>query len=106
MALVIGVSLGIIGGGGSILTVPIFVYFLAIDPVTATAYSLFVVGATALVGAVKCMKKGTVSYRTAIVFAIPSFIAVYLTRRYLIPAIPDEIFHSDSFILTKDVAIQ
>ncbi len=47
-ALLIGVVLGLIGGGGSILTVPILVYLLAINPMTATAYSLFVVGTSSL----------------------------------------------------------
>jgi uncharacterized protein len=76
-ALVIGVVLGLIGGGGSILTVPVMVYLLAINPVTATAYSLFVVGASSLVGAFNNMKKKLVDFRTAIVFSIPAFIAVY-----------------------------
>ncbi|MFZ9189415.1 MAG: TSUP family transporter, partial [Algoriphagus sp.] len=88
-AILIGVSLGLIGGGGSILTVPVMVYILGIDPVLATAYSLFVVGSTSLVGAGTYMKKGLVNYKTALVFAIPSFIAVFLTRKFLVPALPD-----------------
>ena len=81
-ALIIGIVLGLIGGGGSILTVPILVYLLYINPVTATAYSLFVVGVSALVGAFRNMQKGLVDFRTAIVFAIPAFIAVYATTIY------------------------
>ena len=82
-ALFIGIVLGLIGGGGSILTVPIFVYLLSINPVTATAYSLFVVGVSALVGAFRNIQKGLVDFKTAIVFAIPALIAVYITRRLL-----------------------
>jgi len=104
-ALLIGVVLGLIGGGGSILTVPILVYLLFINPVTATAYSLFIVGVTALVGAVRNIQKGLVDFKTAIVFAVPAFIAVYLTRKYLVPAIPDELFAINSFVLTKNIAI-
>lgn len=104
-ALLIGVVLGLIGGGGSILTVPILVYLLYINPVTATAYSLFVVGVSALVGAVRNMQKGLVDFRTAIVFAIPAFIAVYATRKYLVPAIPEKLLQIGSFLLTKDIAI-
>ncbi len=104
-ALVIGVVLGLIGGGGSILTVPVMVYLLAFNPVTATAYSLFVVGVSALVGAFRNMQKGLVDFRTAIVFAIPAFIAVYATRKYLIPAIPETLYTADTFVLTKDVGI-
>lgn len=104
-ALVIGVTLGLIGGGGSILTVPVLVYLLSINPVTATAYSLFVVGASSLVGAINNMKKNLVDFRTATVFAIPAFIAVYGTRKYLVPAIPDNIFTLWGFEMTKNIGI-
>jgi hypothetical protein len=104
-ALLIGIVLGLIGGGGSILTVPVLVYILHINPVTATAYSLFVVGSSALVGAYQNYRKQLLDFRTAIVFAIPAFIAVYLTRAFLIPAIPEEIFSISGFILTKNMAI-
>ena len=104
-AILIGVSLGLIGGGGSILTVPVLVYILGIDPVLATAYSLFVVGTTSLVGAGTYMKKGLVNYKTALVFAIPSFIAVFLTRKFLVPALPDPLFTVGEAIITKNIGI-
>ncbi|GMQ23446.1 sulfite exporter TauE/SafE family protein [Algoriphagus sp. oki45] len=104
-AILIGVSLGLIGGGGSILTVPVLVYILGVDPVLATAYSLFVVGSTSLVGAGTYMKKGLVNYKTAIVFAIPSFIAVFLTRKFLVPALPDPLFTLGGAEITKNIGI-
>ncbi|MDX1544939.1 MAG: sulfite exporter TauE/SafE family protein [Christiangramia sp.] len=104
-ALLIGVVLGLIGGGGSILTVPVLVYLLAINPVTATAYSLFVVGTSALVGALRNIPKKLIDFRTAFVFAIPAFIAVYLTRKFLVPAIPEDIFSLGGFTLTRDIGI-
>lgn len=104
-AVIIGVVLGLIGGGGSILTVPILVYVLALNPVLATAYSLFIVGTTALVGAITNIKKGLVDFKTAIVFSIPAFIAVYLTRKYLVPSIPDALFSVGQFLVTKNIAI-
>lgn len=104
-ALIIGVVLGLIGGGGSILTVPVLVYLLGINPVTATAYSLFVVGTSSLVGAVKNMQEKRVAYRTAIVFSIPAFIAVYATRKFLVPAIPDHIITIAGLEITKNIAI-
>lgn len=104
-ALIIGIVLGLIGGGGSILTVPVLVYLLAINPVTATAYSLFVVGASALVGAFKNMQKKLVDFRTAIVFSIPAFIAVYATRKYMVPAIPESLFSIGGFEITKNIGI-
>lgn len=104
-AVAIGVVLGLIGGGGSILTVPVLVYLLYIEPVTATAYSLFVVGLTSLVGALRNLRKKLVDVKTALVFAAPALVAVYATRRYLIPAIPDELLRVGDFILTKDIGI-
>jgi uncharacterized membrane protein YfcA len=104
-ALIIGVVLGLIGGGGSILTVPLLVYVLAVEPVKATAYSLFIVGITALVGTIRNLPKKMVDFKTAIVFAIPAFIAVYLTRKFMVPSIPDILFTSHSFILDKNMAI-
>jgi uncharacterized membrane protein YfcA len=104
-AIIIGISLGLIGGGGSILTVPALVYLLHVNPVLATAYSLFVVGATSLAGSFSFMKKGLVNYKTALVFATPSFIAVYLTRKFLVPAIPETLFTLGEFTLTKNIGI-
>ena len=104
-ALIVGLTLGLLGGGGSILTVPILVYLLGINPVVATAYSLFVVGTTSLVGAIRNISKGMVDIKVAVVFAIPAFIAVYLTRRYLVPAIPEEIFSIGDFVMTKNLGI-
>ncbi|MEP0711322.1 MAG: TSUP family transporter, partial [Algoriphagus sp.] len=102
-AVIIGVSLGLIGGGGSILTVPVLVYILGIDPVLATAYSLFVVGSTSLVGSFTYMKKQLVDYKTALVFAIPSFIAVFLTRKFIVPALPDPLLVLGELEITKSI---
>jgi len=104
-ALLIGLVLGLIGGGGSILTVPILVYLLNIDPVTATAYSLFVVGATALVGTFRNFPKKLVDIKTGLVFAAPALLAVYFTRLYFVPAIPQSLFTVGGFEVTKDIGI-
>ncbi len=104
-ALLVGVVLGLIGSGGSILTVPIMVYLFYLNPVIATGYSLFVVGISALVGAIRNMKKKLVNFKTAFIFATPAFISVYLTRRFLLPALPENLLVVDGFTLTKDIAI-
>ena len=101
----IGISLGLIGGGGSILTVPVLVYLFGIGAEMSTAYSLFIVGSTAFVGGVRNAFLGNVNYKTAVVFTIPAFIAVYATRAYLVPAIPNEIINLGKYVLTKDIAI-
>ncbi|MFV8343632.1 sulfite exporter TauE/SafE family protein [Flavobacterium sp. XS2P39] len=102
-SILIGVALGLIGGGGSILTVPVLVYLFAIEPVLATAYSLFIVGLTSAVGTVGYFKKGLVNIKTAIVFGIPSIIAVFTTRAFIVPAIPKEILTIGDFIVTKNL---
>lgn len=104
-ALMVGVVLGLIGGGGSILTVPVLVYLFSLNPIVATGYSLFVVGTTALVGAFRNMKYKLVDFKTALIFATPAFIAVYITRRFIIPAVPENLFAVNDFIFTKDIAI-
>lgn len=104
-AILIGVSLGLIGSGGSILTVPVLVYLFAIDPVMATAYSLFIVGTTSAVGSISYFKKGLVNIKTVIVFGIPSVIAVFLTRAYIIPNIPDKVFSLGNLTVTKNLLL-
>ena len=88
----IGVSLGLIGGGGSIIAVPMLVYLFHIEPVFATAYSLVIVGSTSLVGSIRSSLNKIVDFKTAILFSIPSLVAVYLTRHFLLPHIPSIIF--------------
>jgi uncharacterized membrane protein YfcA len=100
-AIAMGMSLGLIGGGGSILTVPILVYLFHIDAVSATAYSLFIVGLTSLVGSVSHMRMGNIHWKTAVVFGIPSIAAVFFTRLMIMPAIPEVIFTVGSHNVTK-----
>ena len=100
-ALFIGLVLGLTGGGGSILTVPILVYLMSISPVTATAYSLFIVGTTSTFGAIQNYRKNLVDLKNGFIFAIPSFVAVYLTRKYIVPEIPKIILESP-ILITKD----
>lgn len=102
-AALIGISLGLIGGGGSILTVPVMVYLFGVQPLLATSYSLFVVGSTSLVGAVNNFKKGLVSIKTALLFGSASIVTVFLTRKFLIPHIPQQILTLGSFTVTQSM---
>jgi len=104
-SVLIGVSLGLIGGGGSILTVPVLVYLFKVDPILATAYSLFIVGLSSLVGAFPKYKLGLIDLKTAVVFGIPSIIAVFLTRKVLVPAIPSILFEFAGISVTKALAM-
>lgn len=100
-AVFIGISLGLIGSGGSILTLPVLVYLFNVEPVTATAYSLFIVGLTALVGSLKYMNEKLTDYKTAIAFSIPAFIAVFIARIFIIPWMPEIILSFNAYAITK-----
>jgi uncharacterized protein len=104
-ACLIGVCLGMIGAGGSILTMPVLVFLFHVDPTIATAYSLFIVGATALAGAIRNAASGMVDFRTVLVFGLPSLIGTYITRRYIIPAVPNVIYSTEAFSITRNVGI-
>jgi uncharacterized protein len=104
-SVLIGISLGLIGGGGSILTVPVLVYLFGMDPVLATACSLFVVGSTSLAGAVTKYGQGLINFKTAFMFALPAVITVLLTRRLLVPGIPAILFTFDKFVATKSLLL-
>ena len=102
-ALLIGVILGLTGGGGSILTVPVLVYILNLNPLIASSYSLFIVGITSTFGTLINLKKGNVVLKTGLLFAIPSLISVYITRKYIVHSIPEIIIQNSYFTLTKDL---
>lgn len=101
----IGIILGILGGGGSILSIPILVYIFQVDAVLASAYSLFIVGTTSLVGAIRKYKDQHVHLKTGSVFGIPSLVSIFVTRKWIVPAIPDIVWTLDSFIITKRLLI-
>lgn len=103
--ILIGVILGILGGGGSILSIPILVYLLHVDVVMASAYSLFIVGTTSFVGAIPKYKKHLVNLRTGFFFGLPSIVTIFCTRRWIVPAIPEIVLQTESFTITKRVLI-
>jgi uncharacterized membrane protein YfcA len=97
----IGVILGLLGGGGSILSIPILVYLFQVEPVLASAYSLFIVGTTSLVGAIPKYREHLVNLKTGFLFGIPSVASIFITRKWIVPAIPDVIFTIADFDVTK-----
>jgi uncharacterized membrane protein YfcA len=104
-AVLIGLILGLIGGGGSILTVPVLVYLFHIQPELATAYSLFIVGTTSFIGVIPKWKLDEVDLRTAFLFGFPSLLTVFSTRKWILPTVPDVIFSSEKLLLTKSNAM-
>lgn len=105
LAVFIGISLGLIGGGGSILTVPVLVYLFHIEPTLATSYSLFIVGMTSLSGAIYQYSKGYVDLKAALSFGLMSVVTVFAVRKYLLPLIPDILWQAGALTLTKSTAI-
>jgi len=104
-ACLMGGVLGLLGGGGSILTVPILVYLFGIEPVAATGYSLFIVGCAALVGGAQYLRRGEVELETAFVFGVPSILGVYACRRWVVPSLPEVFFSGSPFALEKGTVI-
>ncbi len=105
LAVFVGMILGMLGSGGSILCVPILVYVMSIEPTIATAYSLFVIGTTSLVGGMQKAKQQLVDFRKVVLFGIPTVITVFITRKVIVPKIPTVVFTSDFFTLSKSVLI-
>lgn len=104
-AIFIGITLGLIGGGGSILTVPILVYLFKVNPELATSYSLFIVGTTALYGSYRHYVMGNLKLKSALYFALPSVLSLVLIRKLALPNIPHHLLQLGQFQLTKDILI-
>jgi len=104
-SILIGISLGMIGSGGSILTVPVLVYLMGINPLLATTSSLFIVGMASLVGGIKSYGKGQVDFKAVTEFGIPSILSIFITRHYLLPAIPEHIFTIGEFAVSKNMLL-
>ncbi len=105
LAGMVGIVMGLTGAGGSILTIPLLVYFFKMEPVSAGAYSLFIVGATSIIGAVPKFKQKLIDLRTALVFGLPGLLSVFATRYLLLPLIPEELFSFGSFILYRSTVM-
>ncbi|WP_162415523.1 sulfite exporter TauE/SafE family protein [Cyclobacterium roseum] len=101
----VGLTLGILGSGGSILAVPILVYLFSMDAVLASAYSLFIVGITSLVGTALNYQAQLVNIKTGSIFGIPSILSIFLMRKWIVPAIPDKILQIETFSLSKNTFI-
>ena len=102
VSILIGISLGLIGSGGSILTVPLLVYFFHVSPLLATTYSLAIVGLSTIAGVISRIKQKLVDFKTILVFGIPSIIGVFSSRKFILPAMPELIYGGPHFMLTKD----
>jgi len=105
LAILVGLTLGMIGSGGSILTVPILVYIFGVSPILATTYSLLIVGTTSLVGATRGIRNRTVDYNKILYFGLPSMITVFVVRSFILPLMPADFvifgytFHQDTVLM-------
>jgi len=104
-AVVIGILLGLIGAGGSILTIPVLVYLIGIQPLQATSYALFIVAVSAIIGGLRYFKNNMICLKTMVVFGLPSVISIFFTRKYLLYMIPDHLFFLGALDVTKSAAL-
>jgi uncharacterized membrane protein YfcA len=102
-SLFVGLSLGLVGAGGSILTVPVFIFILKMDPLTSSVYSMFIVGISSLAGGIKSIFNKLVDIKTMFVFGIPSVTGVLVARKFIFPSIPDQIFSVGGFVVSKKI---
>jgi uncharacterized membrane protein YfcA len=102
-AILIGLSLGMVGSGGSILTVPVLVYLMGVNPLLATTSSLFIVGVTSLVGGIRAYSKKRVDFKAVTEFGFPSIFSIFVTRHYLLPAIPETLFTIGNIVVSKEM---
>jgi uncharacterized membrane protein YfcA len=106
LAIVVGLSIGIIGAGGSILALPILVYLFGVEAAeTAPAYSLFIVAACSLVGSYMKNKQGLINFKLVWSFGIPTVVAIFVTRYFIVPVIPDDVFFIGQFLVTKRLLV-
>src|SRR5262245_56772357 len=102
-SILIGMSLGMIGSGGSILTVPVLVYLMHINPLAATTSSLFIVGVTSLIGGLRAYNKKAVDFEAVTEFGIPSIFSIFITRHYLLPALPHHFIIAGNVAITREM---
>lgn len=101
LAILIGMILGLVGGGGSMLTLPLLVYVFKVDIILATGYTMFIVGLTSAVGSFTYIKNGWVDVKKAMAFGIPSIIVVFVVRNWVVPEIPEVLISTDEFQLSQ-----
>lgn len=104
-AILIGLSLGLVGSGGSILTVPVLVYLMGVNPLLATTSSLFIVGCTSLIGGLRAYSKKLIHFKAVTEFGLPSIFSIFITRHFILPAIPHELFRIGNTMITKEIML-
>ena len=104
-AVLIGVSLGLLGSGGSILSLPALIFFFGLEPILATTYSLFIVGVPAIVGSVKQMFAGNIVWKKLFLFGIRSSLGVVVARSFVLPRIPENILLASLSIKRGDLLL-
>jgi uncharacterized membrane protein YfcA len=100
-----GLILGLIGGGGSILAVPLLVFLFGLPGSVATFYSLLIVAVSAAVGALPFARRGLVEFKTGLLFLFPSILGVSFARRVLLPSLPGTPEFKDTLILMAFAAL-
>lgn len=103
VTILVGITLGLMGSGGSILTVPNLVYLFDIPPAIATSYSLFIIGIASFIGSYTKIKQGLVKFKLVLLFGLPSITAMSLTRMFFLPGLPAQLSVPLLGTLAKDI---
>jgi uncharacterized membrane protein YfcA len=100
-SVLIGISLGLIGSGGSILTVPVLVYLFHVDPLLATTYSLCIVGVSSIAGVISRLRQKLLDLKVILIFGAPSILGVFLARKFILHAIPPSFYILPHTLISK-----
>lgn len=104
LSVIIGLSVGLLGGGGAILAVPMLVYFFNVDAEIATGYSLVIVAISSVLSIwQKRGIDGNFSLKIFLQFGLPSILMIYFTKAIFVPQIPNLLIFSPKIILTKNM---
>jgi uncharacterized membrane protein YfcA len=101
----VGLILGLLGSGGSMLAIPVLIYIFSMDIESASSYSLFLVGVTSLTGAALRQKEQLLSLRAGLLFGLPSILTTFMTRKWLLPVLPESFASWGTFQLMKEDAL-
>ncbi len=105
ISVLMGVSLGLLGGGGSIFAVPVLVYIFGIDAIHSSIYSNFMVGITAGIGFYGYYLRNLICFKSALGFLLPALTSIFFFKEYLIPYLPDTIQVLNIYSVSKSSLI-
>lgn len=102
LSIIIGLTLGLFGAGGAIISFPVLMYFMNIPPLQASVYSLLIVGISAFIAVIQHIKNKNIDIKITIIFSVPLLISFYIFKFIILPIIPQDIISFSQWTFTKN----